>query len=157
MNIELTKLTKHSGPLTKKISLSPDGTLVKDGSACMMAHGTAERVRVAGVAELGALIDGLTPSQALALGALRPDLPDKVEVTTKKKLLWRGRTSSPAPAPISSTTDLRMRCWILTAKACRPRLRPNSSVPAISGMPCWRCCQPWAKRPAWCGFPLVPD
>jgi hypothetical protein len=87
MNIELTKLTKHSGPLTKKISLSPDGTLVKDGSACMMAHGTAERVRVAGVAELGALIDGLTPSQALALGALRPDLPDKVEVTTKKKLL----------------------------------------------------------------------
>ncbi|HJZ31183.1 MAG TPA: hypothetical protein VKF35_08760 [Hyphomicrobiaceae bacterium] len=87
MMIELTKLTKHSGPLTKKISLSPDGTLVKDGSACMMAHGTAERVRVAGVAELGALIDGLTPSQALALGALRPDLPDKVEVTTKKKLL----------------------------------------------------------------------
>src|SRR5262249_27504163 len=85
--IDLTKLPKHSGPLTKKISLSPDGTLVKDGSACMMAHGTAERVRVAGVAELGALIDGLTPSQALALGALRPDLPDKVEVTTKKKLL----------------------------------------------------------------------
>src|SRR6516162_8519512 len=87
MRIELTRLTKHGGPLTKKISLSPDGTLVKDGSACVMAHGTAERVRVAGVDALAALIEELTPSQALALGALRPDLPDKVEITTKKKLL----------------------------------------------------------------------
>src|SRR6185369_8207093 len=75
---------KDGGPLTKQISLSPDGTLVKDGSACVMAHGTAERVRVAGVDALGALIEGLTPSQALAFGALRVDLPDKVEVATKK-------------------------------------------------------------------------
>ena len=52
-----------------------------------MAHGTAERVRVAGVVALGALIEGLTPSQALALGALRADLPDKVEVVTKKRLV----------------------------------------------------------------------
>jgi hypothetical protein len=87
MMIELTRLTKHGGPLTKRISLSPDGTLVKDGSACVMAHGTAERVRVAGVDALAVLIEGLTPSQALALGALRPDLPDKVDITTKKKLL----------------------------------------------------------------------
>ena len=57
---------------------------MKDGSACVMAHGTAERVRVAGVDALGALIEGLTPSQALALGTLRADLPDKVEVATKK-------------------------------------------------------------------------
>ena len=60
---------------------------MKDGSACVMAHGTAERVRVAGVVALGALIEGLTPSQALALGALRADLPDKVEVATKKRLV----------------------------------------------------------------------
>ena len=85
--IELTRFTKDGGPLTKQISLSPDGTLVKDGSACVMAHGTAERVRVAGVVALGALIEGLTPSQALALGTLRTDLPDKVEVTTKKRLV----------------------------------------------------------------------
>jgi hypothetical protein len=87
MMIELTRLTKHGGALTKRISLSPDGTIVKDGSACLMAHGTAERVRVAGVDALAALIEELTPSQALALGALRPDLPDKVAITTKKKLL----------------------------------------------------------------------
>jgi hypothetical protein len=87
MIVELTRLTKYGGPLTKRISLSPDGTLVKDGSACVMAHGTAERVRVAGVDALAALIEELMPSQALALGALRPDLPNKVEVVTKKTLV----------------------------------------------------------------------
>jgi hypothetical protein len=87
MMIELTKLTKHGGPLTKKISLDPDGTLVKDGSACVMGRGTAERVRVDGVDALAVLIEDLTPSQALALGVLRADLPDKVEVTTKAKLI----------------------------------------------------------------------
>jgi hypothetical protein len=81
------KLTKDGGPLTKQISLSPDGTLVKDGSACVMAHGTAERVRVADVHALVALIQGLKPSQAIALGAPRAELPDKVEVVTKKTLL----------------------------------------------------------------------
>jgi len=87
LEIELTRLTKDGGPLTKQISLAPDGTLVKDGSACVMAHGTAERVRVAGVDALAALIEGLAPSQAIALGTLRADLPDKVEVTTKKRLV----------------------------------------------------------------------
>jgi hypothetical protein len=87
LEIELTRLTKDGGPLTKQISLSPDGTLVKDGSACVMAHGTAERVRVAGVDALGALIEDLAQSQAIALGTLRADLPDKVEVATKKTLV----------------------------------------------------------------------
>ena len=36
---------------------------------------------------LGALIEGLKPSQAIALGALRAGLPDKVEVTTEKKMI----------------------------------------------------------------------
>jgi len=87
LRIELIRLTKNAGPLTKKISLAPDGTLVKDCSACVMEHGTAERVRLAGVDALGALIEALTPSQAIALGALRTDLPDRVEITTKKKLI----------------------------------------------------------------------
>jgi DNA polymerase I-like protein with 3'-5' exonuclease and polymerase domains len=85
LEIELTRLTKDGGPLTKKISLAPDGRLIKDGSSCVMAHGMAERIRVAGVAALAALIEGLGPSQALALGSLRADLPDKVEVTTKAR------------------------------------------------------------------------
>src|SRR5262245_56760415 len=86
MLIELTKFTKHGGPLTKKISLDSNGALVKDDSACAMRRGAAERIRLDGADALAALIEGLTPSQALALGALRPDLPDKVEITTKRML-----------------------------------------------------------------------
>ena len=125
LSVELTKLTKVGGPLTKRISLAPDGTLKKDGSACVMARGTAERVQIAGVDALGALIEGLQASQAIALGALRAGLPDKVEVTTEKKLINAspGRTSSPALALISSIADRRSRCWITTRRACRPPLR----------------------------------
>ena len=86
MKIELTVFTKHGGPLTKRIFLTPDGTLVKDDSACKMARGTAERVSVTGVDALVALIKDLKPSQALALGTLRADLPDKVQVVTKREL-----------------------------------------------------------------------
>ena len=60
---------------------------MNDGSACVMTHGTAERVKIAGIDELAALIGSLHPSQAIALGTLRADLPDKVEVTTKKRLV----------------------------------------------------------------------
>jgi hypothetical protein len=84
--IELTLLTSD-GPFTKTISLAPDGTLKKDVAGGVMSHGTAERICLAGVAELGPLIEGLTSNQALALGTLRADLPDKVEVTTKRRLL----------------------------------------------------------------------
>jgi hypothetical protein len=85
--IVLTRLTNADGPLTKQLSLAADGTLVQDKSACVMFRGTAERVTVDGVDGLGALIEDLTPSQALALGDLRADLPGTVEVTTKKRLL----------------------------------------------------------------------
>jgi hypothetical protein len=83
---ELTKFTKVGGPLTKQISLAKDGTIVSDGSACVMSDGSAERVKVAGVGELAALIGKLRPSQAIALGALRDGLPDKVQIVSEKQL-----------------------------------------------------------------------
>ena len=49
--------TKFGGPLTKRISLAPDGSLKSDGSACVMAHGRAQRVAIKSVADLGALIE----------------------------------------------------------------------------------------------------
>ena len=91
MRIELIKFTKHGGPLTKRISLATDGTLVKDDSACAMGRGAAERVGLDGVNALGALIEDLTSSQALALGALRADLPNKVEVTTAREVNGEAR------------------------------------------------------------------
>ena len=84
--IELTVFSKAGGPLTKRISLAPDGTVRSDGSACLMAQGHACRAGIANMAELGILIEMLKPYQAIALGQLRPDLPDRVEVTTKAKL-----------------------------------------------------------------------
>jgi len=84
VKIELARFTKKAGPLTKRIFLAPGGTLMKDNSACAMAQGTAERIIITSVDQLGALMKDLTPSQALTLGALRPDLPDRVEVTTER-------------------------------------------------------------------------
>jgi hypothetical protein len=84
--IVLTRLTKAGGPLTKQISLAADGTLIQDKSACVMVRGTAERVTVAGIDGLGVLIEDLTPSQALALGGLRADIPDKVRIATTRAL-----------------------------------------------------------------------
>src|SRR5262245_16299921 len=84
--VELTCFTKANGPLTKRISLAPDGTVKSDGSACVMARGTAQRVRIADVRELAAVIENVRPDQAIALGALRTGLPDKVQVVTKQKL-----------------------------------------------------------------------
>jgi hypothetical protein len=86
LEIEFTRFTNADGPLTKRLSLAPDGTLAKDGAAGLLARGTAERIRVVGGTALAAVIEGLTSSQMLTFGRLRAGLPDRVEVTTKKKL-----------------------------------------------------------------------
>jgi hypothetical protein len=83
---ELTVLAKDGGPLTKRISLNPDGTLVADGSACVMSRGKARRVQVTGLTAFGSLINSLEQKEAIALGALREGLPEEVEVTTKEQI-----------------------------------------------------------------------
>ena len=85
--VEITVLTKHgAGGLTKRISLCNDGTVASDGSACLMARGSARRMLVANVPELASLLAKLGPKQAIALGRLRRDLADQVDVVTKDKL-----------------------------------------------------------------------
>jgi hypothetical protein len=84
--IEITILTKQDGPLTKRISLAPDGAIKADGSACLMSHGRARRAHISSVDALAALLEQLTSNQAIALGALRADLPDEVVVIPKDKL-----------------------------------------------------------------------
>jgi hypothetical protein len=83
---EITILTKDGGPLTKRIALREDGTLSADGAACVMASGRAQRMQVTDVAQFATVIKKLKPEQAIALGRLRPGLPDAVAVTTKDKL-----------------------------------------------------------------------
>jgi hypothetical protein len=84
--IELVTFTKNNGPLTKRIWLAADGTVKSDGTACVMGRGTAKRVRVADVGELANVIDNVRTDQAIALGALRSGLPDRVQVVTKQML-----------------------------------------------------------------------
>ena len=82
---EITLFTKSGGILTKRISLAADGSVKSDGSACKMSQGVARRVEVAGVKQLVEVIDQVQPNQAIALGVLKPDLPDVVKVVTKKE------------------------------------------------------------------------
>ena len=84
--IEITVFAKSSGPLTKRISLAPDGSVKSDGSACLMANGEARRASFASVLDLGGLIEQLKPNEAIALGSLRAGLADRVEVVPKRKL-----------------------------------------------------------------------
>ena len=99
--IEITQLSSSVGPLTKRISLSPEGGLISDGSACVMSRGAARRVRLGGVTDFAALIGDLKSNEAIALGALRPDLPDTVEITTAKKL---SEVNGAAPAGLIART-----------------------------------------------------
>ena len=66
--IEATGIAKAGGPLTKRISLAQDGTLLSDGSACIMARGTARRQRWDTMREFAACISSLDPHEAIALG-----------------------------------------------------------------------------------------
>ena len=83
---ELTIFTKSDGPLTKSIMLV-DGKTISDASDCRMSAGSAQRRKVNGVKELAELIEAVKSNQALALGTMRPGLPDHVDIVTKAKLL----------------------------------------------------------------------
>jgi hypothetical protein len=100
---ELTIFAKSDGPLTKRISLGPDGKVKSDGSACLMNSGIAYRARCSDLAAFAAIVGSIKQNEAIALGALRPDLPDRVEVRTKRKL--DELNAAPQPGIIARTGD----------------------------------------------------
>jgi hypothetical protein len=83
---EITVFSKANGPLTKRISLAPDGSVKSDGSACRMANGSARRFPFSDLSQYSDLLIGLRPNEATVGGALRLDLPDEVRVVTKRML-----------------------------------------------------------------------
>jgi hypothetical protein len=97
---ELTVFTKIGGPLTKRISIAPDGSIISDGSACVMSRGIAHRAKISNVTQLAKLIEEMGSDQALGLGALRADLPDPVRVVIKAQI--NGKTP---PDIIARTAD----------------------------------------------------
>jgi hypothetical protein len=103
LRIEITLISKTGGPLTKRISLSPEGNLISDGSACVMSRGHAQRVRLDRLSQFADLVQQLEPHEAIALGALRDGLPDHVEVTTQDRLAKL--TGAAPPGLIARTGD----------------------------------------------------
>src|SRR5260370_15440403 len=63
--IEMTGIIKQGGPLTKRISLSPEDELFSDGSACVMSAGYAWSETFVTLAEFGAFIDNLPSNKAI--------------------------------------------------------------------------------------------
>jgi hypothetical protein len=84
--IEITGIAKVGGTLTKRISLAPDGSLLSDGSECIMSVGKAWRAKFDTLHKFAGCITSLEPHEAIALGALHQDLPDEVNVVTKSRL-----------------------------------------------------------------------
>ncbi len=91
---EVTGIAKAGGPLTKRISLNKDGKLISDGSACVMTVGHAIRQPFDTMDDFADLLVSLDPNEAIALGAIRHDLPDTVKVTTQDRL---AKLNSEAP------------------------------------------------------------
>jgi hypothetical protein len=106
--IEVTRFKKTGADpgsclLTKRLALSTDGSLVSDGSACVMVEGFARRARLNGLDGHAALINNLNPDEAIALGALRPDLADEVRIVTKRRL--EGLNGGSAPDIIARSAE----------------------------------------------------
>ena len=85
-SIQITVLSKDNGPLSKKISLGPDGKPVSDGSACVMGRGKAKRSPLNGLHHLARVIERLGSHEAPCLGRLRVDLPDEIDIVVKSKV-----------------------------------------------------------------------
>ena len=82
-------LIKKSGPnpvMSKRIFLDEQGKVCSDGSQCLMAQGTATRATAETAADLAKHIMACGTDQAIALGALRADLPNPAKITTRAKL-----------------------------------------------------------------------
>jgi hypothetical protein len=68
--IEIVKLVKSGGLLTKHFHVKSDGTIGSDASRCRMSAGVACRLKLEDVRELARVITVMPANAALALGAL---------------------------------------------------------------------------------------
>ncbi|MEH2563503.1 hypothetical protein [Bradyrhizobium sp. AZCC 2289] len=85
---QVTLITKRDAPalMSKRISLDEQKKLQSDASGCRMVQGTASRASAATAADLARIIASCGSDQAIALGALKNELPDRVEVTVPSML-----------------------------------------------------------------------
>lgn len=84
--VEFTLFTKpDAGCLSKRISLKEDGSILSDGSECVMSRGVACRAIALDVGDFAEWIGRCGSDQAFALGRLGRDLADEIQVVTKAK------------------------------------------------------------------------
>jgi hypothetical protein len=88
MTTEITLIEKSGcgAVMSKRIFLDENGNLKSDGSQCLMVGGTATRVTVETAKDLATIIRNCGSHQAIALGALKEDLPSPAPLTTKARL-----------------------------------------------------------------------
>jgi hypothetical protein len=114
---EIVSLTAANCSLTKRIGLN--GGALKIEPVAQMTHGTAARVPLADVGELGAFISSLKGNQALALGQLKPGLPATVDVVTKQRLRLVNAPNCIARSAeyimAKSKTSTERHCYVLAA------------------------------------------
>jgi hypothetical protein len=84
--ITLIKKSGRQPVMSKRIFLDELGKVCSDGSQCLMANGTATRATAETAAELAQHIEACGTDQAIALGALKGDLPSPVQITTSARL-----------------------------------------------------------------------
>src|SRR3981081_1520842 len=82
--VELTRITKDAGAVTKGLHLNPDGSVGNDSSQCAIGKGRATRVTLPDWRDFKSLLEGTPRNAAWALGALRPDLPDSAPLVRKR-------------------------------------------------------------------------
>jgi hypothetical protein len=99
---ELTIFENSRGPLVKSFSLDADGNLVKTPGG-QMGSGRGARVTVPDARALASLINAMTPRRALAMGALRSDLPPIVRVAPVRVVKKRALNGGAAPDLIART------------------------------------------------------
>jgi hypothetical protein len=84
--IEVTRLVKDGGPLTKAMHPNADGTVTNDSSQCRMPNGVAHRALFADWRDFASAIEATPPDTAWTTGALRAGLPATVRIVVKKKV-----------------------------------------------------------------------
>ena len=136
---QITLITKRGTPslMSKRIFLDGQGKLQSDASGCLMVEGTAGRASAATSYDLARLIANCRSDQAIALGSLKYELPDQVDVTVPSRLdrqpgaITRSRTfidySSGSPA------------WVLIdydTKGMPDEVKAKIELRAACGMRC---------------------
>jgi hypothetical protein len=82
--VELTRITKDCGAVTKRLHLTPDGLIVNDSSRCAIGAGRMTRTILPDWRAFAEMIEKTPRNTAYVLGALRPDLPDSVLLVRKR-------------------------------------------------------------------------